>query len=285
MLYVYQTTPSQENINSTQLTQTVYGYIGYPGAPSGYKELGQNYNIEVLWADGSVTMSNTQNLPIANPSPGYGSYVGYGTVATMTSVPGSQGIWTYNNMSAVLPGFFPIAGSANAITFAVSHTYSLSFVDHLAQSKLTAVVKLVNNSSIQLSNPSEDGNIAVGSPPAATSLNAVQTSTSVPITNGVLGVPIPPAFVPPAAIAPPVTVVVPVIATAPPPQAENTPDEFSPPQEQVVAERRMIEIVKLDPDGVPEKQPILTDVPENSMSFWKSSSAALIETDGMPSTW
>ena len=167
--------------------------------------MGQNYNIEVLWADGSVTMSNTQNSAIANPSPGYGSYVGYGTVATMTSVPGSPGVWTYNNTSTALPSFFPPAGTTDGITFAVSHTYSLSFVANHSGGFLTAVVKLVNNSSIQLSDPARDGNIATGSPPAATSLNAVQTSTTVPITNGVIGVPVPAPFVPPVAVQPPAT--------------------------------------------------------------------------------
>jgi hypothetical protein len=261
VLYVYQTNPFQEQIYQAQLTQTVYGYIGFVGAPSGYNELGQNYDIEVLWADGSVTMSNSQNSPIAYPSPGFGSYVGYGTVATMTSVPGSPGVWTYNNTSAALPGFLPPAGN-NGITFAISHTYSLSFVANHQGGMLTAVIKLVNNSSIQLSNPAQDGNIATGAPPAASSLNAVQTMTSVPITSGVIGVRPPAPFVPPAAIAPLEVPLAPVITSTPPPQAVNTPSDLAVRQDAIVAERRMIEIVKLDPDGNPEKEAILTDVPE-----------------------
>ena len=264
VLFVYQTSPTEQQIDPSQLTQTVYGYIGYIGAPSGYTELGQNYNIEILWADGSVTMSNTQDLPIAHPAAGYGAYVGYGTVATMTSSPGSPGVWTYNNTNAALPSFFPPAGTTNGITFALSHTYSPSFLNTYTQSELTAVIKLVNNSSIQLSDPAKDGDIADATPPAATSLNAVQTTTAVPITKGIVAPPPPPPFVPPPSIAPPSLVVVPVVASTPPPQAVSALNNLNPPRDTVGEERRMIEIFKLDPDGRPEKDPIadLTGAPE-----------------------
>jgi len=262
VLFVFQTSPSQENVNASQLTQTVYGYIGYLGAPSGYTELGQNYNIEVHWADGTVTMSNTQNLPIAGPSTGYGAFVGYGTEVTMTSSPGSQGVWTYNNKNAALPAFFPPAGSTNGITFAVSHTYGVSFVFASGRSSLTAVIELSNNSSIQLSNPASDGDIATVTPPAATSLNAVQTTTTVPITATIVPASKPPAFVPPPSIEAPVQIAAPVVASTPPLQTVNALNDLNPPRDTVIAERRMIEIVKLDADGVPENGSILSDVPE-----------------------
>ena len=261
VLFVLQTTTEQEKIFPSQLTQTVYGYIGFLGAPSGYTELGQNYNIEVLWNDGSVTMSDTQSLAIARPSPGRGSFVGYDTVATMTSVPGSPGVWTYNNTSAVLPSFLP-AAPANGITFAVSHTYDISFVSSLGRAQLTAVVKLVNNSSIQLSDPALDGNIATGAPPSPASLNAVQTSTTVPVTTGIVGVPTPAPFAPPVVVEPRAVAAAPVVASTPPVQSVNATNEFNPREEKIATERRMIEIVKLDPDGNPEKEVILTDVPE-----------------------
>ncbi len=261
VLFVLQTTPQQEQVFPSNLTQTVYGYIGFAGAPSGYTELGQNYNIEVLWNDGSVTMSDTQSLATARPSPGFGSFVGYGTVATMSSVPGSPGVWTYNNTGAVLPSFLP-AAPANGITFAISHTYDINFVSSLGRSSLTAVMKLVNTSSIVLSNPALDGNIATGAPPSAASLNAVQTSTTVPVTSGLVGVPTPAPFAPPAAVAPREIASVPAVASTPPVQSVNATDEFNPREEKIATERRMIEIVKRDPDGNPEKEVILTDVPE-----------------------
>ncbi len=261
ILFAYQTTPGQEQVFPSQLTQTVYGYIGFVGAPSGYTELGQNYDIEVLWADGSVTMSDSQSLLIARPSPGHGDFVGYGTVATMTSVPGSPGAWTYNDTTAGLPAFFP-AAAANGITFAISHTYDLSFVTSHEGGKLTAVVKLVNNSSIQLSNPAQDGNIVSGTPPAAGSLNAVQAAVSVPITSAYRGVPTPPAFVLPAVADAREVLVAPAIASTPPRQAVNAPNDLVVRQDTIVVERRMIEIVKLDPDGNAENETTLTDVPE-----------------------
>jgi hypothetical protein len=261
VLFVFQTTPQQEQIFPSQLTQTVYGIIGFEGAPSGYTELGQNYNLEVLWNDGSVTMSDTQSLAIARPSPGFGSFVGYGTVATMTSVPGSPGVWTYDNTSAPLPSFLP-AAPKNGITFAISHTYDINFVSSLGRARLTAVVKLVNNNSIVLSDPTQDGNIATGQPPSPSSLNAVQTSTSVPVTSGHAGVPTPTPFAPPTVVAPREVAAVSVVTSTPPVQSVNVLNEFNPREDKVATERRMIEIVKLDPDGNPEKEVILTDVPE-----------------------
>ena len=256
--------PRRNRSKSTpaQLTQTVYGYIGFIGAPSGYTELGQNYNIEVLWADGTVTMSNTQSSAIAYPPAGHGAYVGYGTVATMSSIVGSQPVWTFNASPSVLPGFFPPAGTANGITFAISHTYTISFIANHMGGRATAVVKLVNNSSIVLSDPSLDGNIATGTPPADDSLNAVQASTFVLITNGIRGVPTPAPFQPPAAVAPPQAVVAQIIASTPPQQEVNPPSDLVLREDAIVAQQRMIEIVKLDVDGNPEKEVILTDVPE-----------------------
>jgi hypothetical protein len=261
VLFVLQTTPQQEQVFPSQLTQTVYGYIGFAGAQSGYKELGQNYDLEVLWNDGSVTMSDTQSLAIARPSPGFGSFVGFGTVTTMTSVPGSPGVWTYNNTATVLPSFLS-AAPANGITFAISHTYDINFVSSLGRNELTAVVKLVNNSSIQLSDPVQDGNIATGQPPSPSSLNAVQTQTSVPVTTGHAGVPTPQPFAPPAVVEPRAITAAPVIASTPPVESVNALTEIVARQDTVATERRMIEIVKLDPDGNPEKEVILTDVPE-----------------------
>ncbi len=226
ILFVLQTTPQQEQIFPSNLTQTVYGYIGFVGSPNGYTELGQNYNIEVLWNDGSVTMSDTQSLAIARPSPGFGTFVGYGTVATMTSVPGSPGVWSYHNTSAVLPSFFP-AAPANGITFAISHTYDINFVSSLGRSSLTAVVKLVNTSSIVLSDTAQDGNIATGAPPSAASLNAVQTSTTVPVTSGIAGVPIPAPFAPPTAVEPRAVAAAPAVASTPPVQSVNATNEFN----------------------------------------------------------
>jgi hypothetical protein len=261
VLFVLQTTTQEEQVVPSQLTQTVYGYIGFAGAPSGYQELGQNYNLEVLWNDGSVTVSDTQSLAIARPSPGFGAFVGYGTVATMTSVPGSPGVWTYDNTGAALPSFLP-AAPKNGITFAISHTYDINFLSNLGQARLTAVVKLVNNSSIQLSNPAQDGNIATGAPPSPSSLNAVQTQTSVPVTTGHAGVPTPLPFAPPAVVEPRAIAAAQVIASTPPVESVNVLNEFIAQQDTVATERRMIEIVKLDPDGNPEKEVVLTDVPE-----------------------
>jgi hypothetical protein len=261
ILFVLQTTPQQEQINPSNLTQTVYGYIGFAGAASGYAELGQNYNIEVLWNDGSVTMSDTQSLAIGRRAQGFGSFVGFGTVARMSSVPGSPGVWTYNTVKTILPDFLP-AAPAGGITFAISHTYDVNFVSSLGRARLTAVVKLVNASSIVLSDPAMDGTIATGAPPSPNSSNAVQTSTSVPVTTGIVGVPTPVPFAPPAVVAPPAAAATPFIASTPPAQSVNQTNEFAPREEKIATERRMIEIVKLDPDGNPEKEVILTDVPE-----------------------
>jgi hypothetical protein len=280
VLFVHLTKPTERYIDGGHLTQTVYGYIGYDptSTQSAGREQGQNYNIEILWADNTYT---TLVANLSSTTPGHADVVHADSVLTMetnsTDLIHQNGATISQilnpNYNSPVPGdsLLPAPpANTNGILFAISHTYSLSFLSGYGQSSLSAVVKVTNNSSIQFSDPGKDGNLnpgasAIGNPfgpPAASSLNTTQTTTTIEIVAATRAVAYPPAFVPPQPIQTPPSVVLPTLTSASPPLAANTADEIRPANDTANVETRMIEIVKLDASGVPEKENLLTDVPE-----------------------
>jgi hypothetical protein len=264
VLYIYPISSTQEVITGNQLTQTIYGYIGYipagsppttigsPQSPNygpNYREQGQNFDITVNWADHS-----TSDVVFDQTAPGStvkGSVDSGGVTVLASSYSGSGGNATDNWQSNPGYGDIPAAAQAftpappnNAVVFVLSHTYTVNSL--IGVSSLTAVVTVTNNSGIVLGNPANDRTTAQA-PLPANSQNATQAGTSVNVVSG-FGSTTPAAFAPPPTTQAPPVIVQTVLSNTTVQVVTHQEDAIFR-SDTVTGESRTIEICKVNPDG------------------------------------